>query len=344
VPDPLLLFLAALVGVLTIGVLLWPDAGLVHRWRARRARARLVRLQDALKQARLNELEGQPTTRRGLASRLGLPAARLASALADLESTGHLILAGDEVRLTQRGRDESARVIRAHRLWERHLADDTGFGESEWHELAERQEHRLTPAEADALARQLGEPARDPHGDPIPTSDGQLVLHEGRPLTSLPAGVTARITHVEDEPAEAYDQIVAAGLVPGAVVTLVEIGADGLFLAANGDELRLPAGAAANISVVPLPTQATVEGPPGVPLSSLRPGERGQVVGLAPRCRGAERRRMLDLGILPGTTIEAVMTSPSGDPTAYRIRDALIALRREQAGLIRIAQPDEGRR
>jgi Fe2+ transport system protein FeoA len=44
----------------------------------------------------------------------------------------------------------------------------------------------------------------------------------------------------------------------------------------------------------------------------------------------------MDLGILPGTRIEAEMTSPSGDPTAYRIRDALIALRREQADLIRI--------
>jgi Fe2+ transport system protein FeoA len=50
---------------------------------------------------------------------------------------------------------------------------------------------------------------------------------------------------------------------------------------------------------------------------------------------------MLDLGILPGTLIEREMTSPSGDPTAYRIRGALIALRREQAQGIRIEKMDE---
>ncbi len=52
----------------------------------------------------------------------------------------------------------------------------------------------------------------------------------------------------------------------------------------------------------------------------------------------AERRRMVDLGILPGTRIENVMPSPLGDPVAYRIRSAVVALRREQAELIEIEE------
>jgi len=52
----------------------------------------------------------------------------------------------------------------------------------------------------------------------------------------------------------------------------------------------------------------------------------------------AERRRLLDLGILPGTRIENVMPSPLGDPVAYRIRSAVVALRREQARLIEIEE------
>jgi Fe2+ transport system protein FeoA len=48
---------------------------------------------------------------------------------------------------------------------------------------------------------------------------------------------------------------------------------------------------------------------------------------------------MMDLGILPGTTIEVEMTSPSGDPTAYKVRGALIALRKEQARLIQVENP-----
>ena len=51
-----------------------------------------------------------------------------------------------------------------------------------------------------------------------------------------------------------------------------------------------------------------------------------------------ERRRMVDLGILPGTRIENVMPSPLGDPIAYRIRNAVIALRSEQAKLIEIEE------
>ncbi len=71
-------------------------------------------------------------------------------------------------------------------------------------------------------------------------------------------------------------------------------------------------------------------------LGDLKLGQQGKVVNIASICQGAERRRFMDLGIVPGTVIEAELTSPSGDPTAYKIRGALIALRREQAQLINI--------
>ena len=57
--------------------------------------------------------------------------------------------------------------------------------------------------------------------------------------------------------------------------------------------------------------------------------------------KNAERRRMFDLGILPGTRIENVMPSPLGDPTAYRVRSSVIALRTEQAQLIEIEESNE---
>ena len=71
-------------------------------------------------------------------------------------------------------------------------------------------------------------------------------------------------------------------------------------------------------------------------LSALTPGEAARVTGISALCRGLERRRLLDLGLVPGTTIEAEFTSPSGDPTAYRVRGGLLALRREQADLIHV--------
>jgi ferrous iron transport protein A len=69
-------------------------------------------------------------------------------------------------------------------------------------------------------------------------------------------------------------------------------------------------------------------------LADLRQGQSGVVLEL--HSQGPERRRMMDLGIVPGTVIAAEMNSPLGDPTAYRVRGALVALRREQAGLVLI--------
>jgi Fe2+ transport system protein FeoA len=56
------------------------------------------------------------------------------------------------------------------------------------------------------------------------------------------------------------------------------------------------------------------------------------------RNKSTERRRLFDLGILPGTRIENVMSSPLGDPVAYRVRSSVVALRREQARLIEIEE------
>ncbi len=76
--------------------------------------------------------------------------------------------------------------------------------------------------------------------------------------------------------------------------------------------------------------------PKAYTLADLQPGQKGRVTAISPACQGLERRRFMDLGILPKTIITAEMTSPSGDPTAYRIRGSLIALRREQASFIQI--------
>ena len=73
-------------------------------------------------------------------------------------------------------------------------------------------------------------------------------------------------------------------------------------------------------------------------LSSLDLGGKARVVALSPVLRGAERRRLLDLGLIPGTEVSAEIRSPGGDPTGYRIRGAVIALRREQADQVRIEQ------
>lgn len=79
--------------------------------------------------------------------------------------------------------------------------------------------------------------------------------------------------------------------------------------------------------------------PPERTLADAAPGETVRVRRLTGDCRGPQRRRLLDLGVVPGTAITAELTSPGGDPVAYRIRGALIALRRQQAAWIEIDGP-----
>lgn len=74
-------------------------------------------------------------------------------------------------------------------------------------------------------------------------------------------------------------------------------------------------------------------------LEDLQPGQTAVVTALT--STGLERRRMMDLGIIPGTRVQAEFDSPLGDPTAYKIRGTLVALRRGQAKLVHITTETE---
>ena len=69
-------------------------------------------------------------------------------------------------------------------------------------------------------------------------------------------------------------------------------------------------------------------------LSDVREGQRGQVVSLL--TRDSMRRRLQDIGLIEGTEVECVLKSPAGDPAAYQIRGALIALRREDSDQVMV--------
>jgi len=71
-------------------------------------------------------------------------------------------------------------------------------------------------------------------------------------------------------------------------------------------------------------------------LCALRPGEKGTVRAIT--AAGEMRRRLQDIGLICGTPVECVGHSPLGDPRAYRIRGAVIALRACDAAGIRISQ------
>jgi DtxR family transcriptional regulator, Mn-dependent transcriptional regulator len=335
-PDPLIsLIIAALLTVFGFWIFR-PERGAFWRWqRARRMTARVLR-EDALKHIHQCEIHDQRPTVKSLAGALNVSSDDIAELLEQLEASDLLAIEGDSFRLSSLGRDYALQIIRAHRLWERYLADATGFEEAEWHGQADDYEHRLTPEEASRLSARLGNPTHDPHGDPIPTSAGEMVYRARVPLSQMDVDKPARIVHLEDEPEVVYAQLVAEGLHVGMVVRVLETSSKRMRFWAGNDEHTLAPLIAANIAVEPMPEELREQEALRETLTNLNPGESGKVVEITPRMRGVERRRLMDLGVLPGTVIQAEMGSPSGDPMAYRVRGALIALRSTQADLIRI--------
>ena len=71
-------------------------------------------------------------------------------------------------------------------------------------------------------------------------------------------------------------------------------------------------------------------------LNRLSEGQRGRVVSL--ESQGSMRRRLQDIGLVEGTEVECVLKSPAGDPVAYQIRGALIALRAEESRQVLVAK------
>lgn len=324
-----------LAGVVGAACLFWPRHGVLARWRSARRLAARTRQEDALKHILKGEVNGQRPTVASVAGALRLGEDRTAALLAEMEEGGLLSFAGGSLHLRPAGRELAVHIIRAHRLWESFLADQTGVREADWHRKAERKEHLLTPQQISELAARLGHPLRDPHGDAIPEDGEALPADHGRPVTEVESGVPLRIVHLEDEPDAVYRQLVAAGLKPGMAAEVRSRTPDGIHLSAEGREVRLSTLQANNVSVQLLPRSAPHPAPEPT-LAGLAPGASGRVTGLAPACRGAARRRLLDLGFVPGTEVQVELRSPNGDPTAYRVRGTLVALRREQAALIRI--------
>lgn len=74
-----------------------------------------------------------------------------------------------------------------------------------------------------------------------------------------------------------------------------------------------------------------------VPLTVLEPGQVATLAAV--NLDGLDRSRLVGLGLVPGSRIECAFPSPMGDPVAYRVRGALIALRRQQAERILVRVP-----
>jgi DtxR family Mn-dependent transcriptional regulator len=123
-------------------------------------------------------------------------------------------------------------------------------------------------------------------------------------------------------------------------IKMITSSADRIIFEANGEEKVLAPSFADNITVASIQEEKAIT-EDFLKLSSLNAGENAKVLGISKACRGKQRRRLMDLGVVPGTYITALMKSIGGDPVAYVIRDTTIALRKDQADKIFITETEK---
>jgi DtxR family transcriptional regulator, Mn-dependent transcriptional regulator len=322
--------LAAAGLLLALGLLFLPQHGLLAILQTRQDVRQRECLEDALKHILHHQDQGHPASLTSLARTLGLSAQKTERLLAQMESLGLIRPYDQELQLTPQGERWALHVVRAHRLWERYLADEARLPLDQVHAEAQRREHSLTPAQVEALDAALGHPRSDPHGDPIPAPSEPLPASSGQPLSAWPLDQPGRIVHLEDEPAIAFAQILAEGLHLGQTLRILERTPERFLLSDGENEYRLAPAVAANVFLAPLSTAGL---PPAeaIPLAELEDLQPAEVIALDESCQGFTRRRFLDLGLTPGAQVCPELRTFFGDPRGYRVRGTLIALRSDQA-------------
>jgi len=304
-------------------------------WHSRIKQTRTL-TEDMLKQLYHVEQSGQKATLDRLSGALQLSRKKSVRVIESMTSLNLIKITDNQIFLTKTGRDYAVRIVRIHRLWEKYLAERTGHKPKDWHQLAERKEHELNEEQTAALEASLGNPLYDPHGDPIPSQAGEVINPvDWIPLPSYPVDVPAKIAHIEDEPEVIYQQILDERLFIDSHIKVLKKDHDSVTFLSEGKAHKLSAIVAANIHCMALTTEEVFE-ESAIRLSALTYGEKAEVIGLSKECRGANRRRLLDLGIIPGTKIEVELKSPLADPVAYKVRNTSIALRNTLADLILI--------
>jgi DtxR family Mn-dependent transcriptional regulator len=157
-----------------------------------------------------------------LADRLGVSpasASAMVKRLAELGFVSHEPYRG--VLLTEAGEKVALEVIRHHRLIELYLAEALGMSWDRVHDEAEVLEHAISGELSDLIAQKLGEPTHDPHGDPIPTRDGQIEEAATRSLADSQPGERVVLTRVSDADPAMLRYLGERGIEPGTPLEVV---------------------------------------------------------------------------------------------------------------------------
>jgi DtxR family Mn-dependent transcriptional regulator len=166
---------------------------------------------------------GEPASTTAIAEALDLAVPSVSGMIKRLAEAGlaeHLPYKG--VTLTGDGRRAALRMLRRHRVMETYLVSCLGYTWDNVHDQAEKLEHAVSEDLVERMSRALGDPHFDPHGDPIPAANGQIIDVTTIRLPDVAVGETVTIARVGTSAADRLRWLAEAGLVPGARITILD--------------------------------------------------------------------------------------------------------------------------
>jgi DtxR family transcriptional regulator, Mn-dependent transcriptional regulator len=171
----------------------------------------------------LEQRGGGAVTNNALAERLQVTAASASAMVKKLDELGlvrHVPYKG--MKLTASGRRVALEVLRHHRLLELYLAESLGLPWDRVHDEAEVLEHVLSEELEALIAAKLGNPTRDPHGDPIPSAELEIEEGQTECLAALEPGARGVFVRVSDSDPSMLRYLAELGITPGERFEIVD--------------------------------------------------------------------------------------------------------------------------
>ena len=200
----------------------------------------------------LQEWSDDPVTLSTLAERAGVRMSTASDAVRRLADQGLLEHTPyGAITLSSRGRAYAVAMVRRHRLIESFLVMTLGYRWDQVHDEAEALEHAVSDFMIGRIDEHLGHPSKDPHGDPIPSVDGEVHRPDATPLTEIAVGARVRVERISDADPELLQYLEEHGVGVGTVLATAE-GApfsDSIEVTIDPSGIALPFGRSATDAV-----------------------------------------------------------------------------------------------
>ncbi|KQM80928.1 metal-dependent transcriptional regulator [Agromyces sp. Leaf222] len=196
------------------------------------------------------EWQPDPITPKALADKLGVAPSSVTEMVKKMAAQGLVAhVPYGPLRLTDAGRERALAVVRRHRLIETWLVAEMGYAWDEVHDEAEVLEHSLSDRLLEAIDVRLGRPARDPHGDAIPSASGEVASEPFVLLSEAPSAHVGRVIRISDRDPEVLRELERRGIRPGVEIEVTDAADELVTLQAAGGAGELPREVASAIWV-----------------------------------------------------------------------------------------------